>query len=117
MSLTTAVAAVAALVAGTAGAVTAYQVAAPEPAAQTTAAVETDQRRPGPDRPRFAPCKPPAKLEAGKCVTALTRTVNLGGGGGSTTVPAVGGAPQCPRTRSLARDGLLRGRRRPAGLR
>ena len=93
MSLTTAVAAVAALAAGTAGAVTAYQMAAPEPA-QTTAAVETHQRRPGADRPRYAPCKAPAKLEAGKCVTTVTRTVNVGGG--TTTVPAEGGAPSAP---------------------
>lgn len=74
MSLTSTLAATAALAVGSVGAVTAYQIVAPEPVAetsqQTAAAASQQQGERG-----FAPCRPPAELEAGKCVTEVTRTV------------------------------------------
>ena len=91
MSLTTALAAIAALAAGTAGAVTAYQLAAPEPRARTRRGRDRRPAAPGADRPRFAPCKPPAELKAGRCVANLTRTVVVAGP--TTAAAAARGAP------------------------
>lgn len=86
MSLISALAATAAVAAGTAGAVTAYQLASPEPA--SAPAIETVDQGTGPDRPRFAPCKKPARLKDGRCVTNLSRTVVVPG----STVAASGGS-------------------------
>lgn len=89
MTLISALAATAAVAAGTAGAVTAYQLAAPEPA--SAPAIETVDQGTGADRPRFAPCKKPARLKDGRCVANLSRTVVVPG----STVAAAG-APGFP---------------------
>ena len=88
MSLITALAATAAVAAGTAGAVTAYQLAAPEPT--VAPAIESTDQGTRPDGPRFAPCKKPATLEKGTCVTAVSRTVVVEG---STLGAAAPGLP------------------------
>jgi hypothetical protein len=75
MTIISALAVTAAVAAGTAGAVTAYQLASPEPTTSPTAAVASNDDRSGPDRTRFAPCEKPATLEHRRCVRAVTRTV------------------------------------------
>ncbi len=75
MTIISALAMTAAVAAGTAGAVTAYQLATPEPTTSPTAAVASNDDRSGPDRQRFAPCEKPAELEHGRCVRHVTRTV------------------------------------------
>jgi len=87
MSLISALAATAAVAAGTAGAVTAYQLASPEPA--SAPAIETVEQGTGADRPRFAPCQKPARLEGGRCVANLTRTVVVPGA-------TIAGSPALP---------------------
>src|SRR5687768_5100872 len=89
MTLISALAATAAVAAGTAGAVTAYQLASPEPA--SAPAIETVDQGTGADRPRFAPCKKPARLKDGRCVANRSRTVVVPG----STVAAAG-APGFP---------------------
>ncbi|WP_299929594.1 hypothetical protein [uncultured Nocardioides sp.] len=70
----------AAVAAGTGGAVVAYDLATPpvrsadETTTPTQPANEFQRRA---TRPRFAPCRPPAKLERGTCVTNEVRTVLL----------------------------------------
>lgn len=99
MSLITALATTAAVAAGTAGAVTAYQLAAPEPT--VTPVVQSADQGTRPDRPRFEPCAKPATLEKGKCVTSVTRTVVVAGatlgaaapGGSDVPVPDDDGTP------------------------
>ena len=92
MTLTTALAAVAALVAGTVGAVTTYQLAAPEPTTTATAAESSAPAKQADRRPRLAPCKKPAKLADGKCVTTITREVSVPGST-SGVAPGAGGQP------------------------
>ena len=91
MNLITALATTAAVAAGTAGAVTAYQLAAPEPTV-APAIESTDQGTP-PDRPRFEPCAEPATLEKGKCVTSVTRTVVVAGTTRGAAAPGGSGIP------------------------
>jgi hypothetical protein len=91
MSLITALATTAAVAAGTAGAVTAYQLAAPEPT--VAPAIESTDQGTRPDRPRFEPCAEPATLEKGKCVTSLTRTVVVAGTTLGAAVPGGSGVP------------------------
>ena len=93
MTIISALAMTAAVAAGTAGAVTAYQLATPEPPPAPTAAVASDTDRSGPDHRRFAPCEKPAELEHGRCVRAVTRTV---------VVPQ--SAPSAPATPNQPRD-------------
>lgn len=88
------------LAAGLIGGTVAYQVATPtsssaEPTANGTIVVPENQRRDKP--PGFAPCKRPATLLGGKCVTDVTRTVVLPGAaapaqssGGRAPAPAPG---------------------------
>ncbi len=75
MSISTALAAVAALGAGTVGAFTAYQVVAPEPAAPQPTAVDVEAQTPRSEGPGFTPCRPPSELRGRRCVTTVTRTV------------------------------------------
>ena len=91
MSLITALATTAAVTVGTAGAVTAYQLAAPEPT--VAPAIESTDQGTRPDRPRFEPCTEPATLEKGKCVTSVTRTVVVAGTTRGAAVPGGSGVP------------------------
>lgn len=91
MSLITALAATAALAAGTAGAVTAYQLAAPEPT--VAPAIESTEQGARPDGPRFAPCQEPATLEKGVCVTSVSRTVAVAGSTRGAGAPGGSGVP------------------------
>lgn len=90
MGLITAFAATAAIAAGTTGAVTVYQLASPEPTPAPV--VATADQGAANDTPRFAPCRKPARLEDGRCVTDLTRTVVLPGATRGTSP----GAPAAP---------------------
>ncbi len=83
----------AAIVAGVSGAVAAYQFAAPASGSETAGAAAVvaapDQTQRGKQaRAKFAPCKPPAKLEGKKCVTTEVRTVMVGGASSSLPAPA-----------------------------
>jgi hypothetical protein len=91
MSLITALAATAAVAAGTAGAVTAYQLAAPDPT--VSPAIQSTDQGTRPDRPRFAPCAEPATLEKGKCVTSVSRTVVVAGSALGTAAPGGSDVP------------------------
>jgi hypothetical protein len=93
MTIISALAMTAAVAAGTAGAVTAYQLATPEPSPVPAAAVASDTDRSAPGHRRFAPCEKPAELEHGRCVRAVTRTV---------VVPQ--SAPSDPATPNRPRD-------------
>ena len=71
------------LVAGVLGGTAAYQVATPtsssaEPAIRESIVVGNGDRARD-KRPGFAPCKRPATLEGGRCVTDVTRTVVVPG--------------------------------------
>ena len=89
MTIISALAVTAAVAAGTAGAVTAYQLASPEPPPAPAAAVASDTDRSVPDHRRFAPCEKPAELERGRCVSDVTRTVVVPQSG-----PSAPAAPQ-----------------------
>ncbi|HWL98223.1 MAG TPA: hypothetical protein VNP20_12810 [Nocardioidaceae bacterium] len=84
----------AAIVAGVSGAVAAYQFAAPASGSETAgaaavvAAPDQTQRGKQAREKKFAPCKPPAKLEGKKCVTTEVRTVMVGGASSSLPAPA-----------------------------
>jgi hypothetical protein len=91
MTLITALVTTAAVAAGTAGAVTAYQLAAPEPT--VAPAIESTDQGTRPHRPRYEPCAEPATLEKGKCVTTVSRTVVVAGAAPGAAAPGGSGAP------------------------
>ena len=107
MSLTSTLAAVAALAAGTAGAITAYQVAAPEPSAQGSSLVSSTDRESRDGKPRFAPCERPAKLQDGTCVTTLTKNVPAPGLPGRDDSQTPGAAADDNARRDAADDDLV----------
>ena len=81
MNLKSVIVVLAAVIAGTLGAAVTYQVAVPAGNAQapTTESIVLkspgEKARPERRKARFAPCKPPAKLEGRRCVTDVVRTV------------------------------------------
>jgi hypothetical protein len=80
MNLKSMLVAGAATVAGVAGGVAVYQVTAPaetEHVAAPEAVAATPKARAAKGETRYAPCRPPSVLEAGKCVTTAVRTVTL----------------------------------------
>ncbi len=79
MNLKSMLVAGAATVAGVAGGVAVYQVTAPAPTehAAPEAVAATPKARAAKSETRYAPCRPPSVLEAGKCVTTAVRTVTL----------------------------------------
>jgi uncharacterized membrane protein YgcG len=81
-----------ATVAGVAGGVAVYQITAPAeftPSQAAPAAAATPKARAANGETRFAPCRPPAVLEGGKCVTTQVQTVTL-------PAPAAAAAPAAP---------------------
>ena len=81
-----------ATVAGVAGGVAVYQITAPAeftPSQAAPAAAATPKARAANGETRFAPCRPPAVLEGGKCVTTQVQTVTL-------PAPAAPAAPAAP---------------------
>jgi uncharacterized membrane protein YgcG len=81
-----------ATVAGVAGGVAVYQITAPAeftPSQAAPAAAATPKARAANGETRFAPCRPPAVLEGGKCVTTTVQTVTL-------PAPAAPAAPAAP---------------------
>jgi hypothetical protein len=87
MTISTALAATAAIAVGTLGAVTAYQVVAPPDAGSGAVAESAPTQRPRDARQRFAPCERSARLEAGRCVTERTRMIKVPGGTGPAPTP------------------------------
>ena len=91
------------LAAGLIGGTVAYQVATPtsssaEPTANGTLVLPKTER---PGKPRgFAPCKRPATLLGGKCVTDVTRTVVLPG----AVAPAQSSGGRAPAPAPVAFD-------------
>ena len=87
-----------ALAAGVVGGTAAYQVATPtsssaEPVAREPIVVKKGDR--GRDKaPGFAPCKRPAILQSGRCVTDVTRTVVVPGA--AAPVQSTGSTGQAP---------------------
>jgi len=79
MKTTSALIAVAAAAAGTVGAAWAYDEAAPPVGNPTVSSVDTTVTKPVAQRPRlvWAPCRPPAELRQGECVTDVVHTVLL----------------------------------------
>ena len=79
MNLKSMLVAGAATVAGVAGGVAVYQVTAPAATehAAPEAVAATPKARAAKSETRYAPCRPPSVLEAGKCVTTAVRTVTL----------------------------------------
>jgi translation initiation factor IF-2 len=81
-----------ATVAGVAGGVAVYQITAPAeftPSQAAPATAATPKARAANGETRFAPCRPPAVLEGGKCVTTTVQTVTL-------PAPAAPAAPAAP---------------------
>ena len=112
MNLKSILVAGAATVAGVAGGVAVYQITAPAELSRRPpppAAAATPKARAAKGETRFAPCRPPAVLEGGKCVTTAVQTVTLpapaaaAGAGTSGSPPgSCAGSPQGsgPRTGS-----------------
>jgi hypothetical protein len=93
------------LVAGVLGGTAAYRIGVlagrPEPAPRESLIVDsTDQVAEKPKarngRPAFAPCRKPAKLEGGKCVTDVVRNVTVPGSSVVAAAPAPAPAPAAP---------------------
>jgi hypothetical protein len=87
------------LVAGVLGGTAAYRVGvlagSPEPAPRESLVVDSDstdqvaeKQKARDGRPAFAPCRKPARLEAGKCVTDVVRTVTVPGSSAVAAAPA-----------------------------
>lgn len=77
--------------AGLFGGAAAYQVASSvrgSAEADARESVVVQEGGQGQGRARFAPCRKPAKLEAGRCVTDVVRTVTVPGSSGGGTAPA-----------------------------
>ena len=102
MRTTSALVAVAATAAGTVGAAWAYDAAAPPEQPVPVASSSQAPAKVVAKRPRlvWAPCRPPAVLRAGACVTDRVRTVVLP----PLPVPALPAAPQ-PATATRSDDG------------
>ena len=90
-----------ALVAGIVGGALAYQVAVPAgnaapPATKSIVLKSPDAAKQARRPTRFAPCKPPAKLEARRCVTDVVRTVVVAGSTPASSSSSGSVAPSTP---------------------
>src|SRR6186713_345843 len=94
-----------ATVAGVAGGVAVYQLTAPpefKPSQAAPAAAATPKARAPKGEVRFAPCRPPAVLEGGKCVTTQVQTVTIPAPAAPAPAPAAPAAPAAPKAAAPA---------------